>query len=174
MILKISWIEWFNTANVLIAPKLIYKYIMISINISERSTMWGISPNRYYIINSPCENSVALHHEKTDLWNSKGCPQTDWSHFGNLTCKESGHFKKYFIHLFLEKGGGKEKERDRNINVWLPLVPLAGDLAWNPGTGPDWNRTVTLSFTGPHTSHWAIPARSKVGILYKDKSLIFY
>ena len=29
--------------------------------------------------------------------------------------------KKYFIYLFLERGEGREKERERNINVWLPL-----------------------------------------------------
>ena len=29
--------------------------------------------------------------------------------------------------LFLERGGGKEKERDRNIHVWLLLLcPLLG------------------------------------------------
>ena len=34
---------------------------------------------------------------------------------------------------------GKEKERERNISVWLPLVcPLLGDLAHNPGMCPDW------------------------------------
>ena len=36
-------------------------------------------------------------------------------------------FKKYFIYLFLERGEGREKERERNINVWLPLErPLLG------------------------------------------------
>ena len=31
------------------------------------------------------------------------------------------------------------KERERNINVWLPPVcPLLGDLAHNPGLCPDW------------------------------------
>ena len=31
-------------------------------------------------------------------------------------------FKRFFIHLFLERGEGREK-KERNINVWLPLVP---------------------------------------------------
>ena len=36
-------------------------------------------------------------------------------------------FKKDFIYLFLEKGEGKKKERERNINVWLLLEhPLLG------------------------------------------------
>ena len=29
---------------------------------------------------------------------------------------------KYFIYLFLDRREGKEKERERNINVWLPVV----------------------------------------------------
>ena len=36
-------------------------------------------------------------------------------------------------------GGGKEKERERNISVWLPLAhPQPGNLACNPGMCPDW------------------------------------
>ena len=31
-------------------------------------------------------------------------------------------FLKDFIYLFLEREDGKEKERERNINVWLPLT----------------------------------------------------
>ena len=30
-------------------------------------------------------------------------------------------FFKDFIYLFLERGEGREKERGKNINVWLPL-----------------------------------------------------
>ena len=34
---------------------------------------------------------------------------------------------KDFIYLFLERGEGKEKEKEGNINVWLPHVhPLLG------------------------------------------------
>ena len=48
-------------------------------------------------------------------------------------------FFKDFIYLFLERGERMEKERERNINVWLPLVqPPTGDLAHNPGMCPDW------------------------------------
>ena len=31
-------------------------------------------------------------------------------------------FLKDFIYLFLEKGEVREKDRERNINVWLPLM----------------------------------------------------
>ena len=37
-------------------------------------------------------------------------------------------FLKGFIYLFLERGEGKEKERERNIHVWLPLMALH----WGP------------------------------------------
>ena len=41
--------------------------------------------------------------------------------------------------LFLERAEGKEKERERNINVWLPLsCSLLGTWARNPGKCPDW------------------------------------
>ena len=44
---------------------------------------------------------------------------------------------KDFIYLSLERGG--EKERERNINVWLPFTcPPTEDLACNPGICPDW------------------------------------
>ena len=39
-------------------------------------------------------------------------------------------FKKDFIYVFLEKREGRDKKRERNINVWLPL------LHPQPGTWP--------------------------------------
>ena len=38
-------------------------------------------------------------------------------------------FLKDFVYLFLERGEGREKERQRNIKVWLPLK-------WGPGPQP--------------------------------------
>ena len=48
-------------------------------------------------------------------------------------------FFKDFIYLFLDRREGEEKERERNINVWLPPhpAPPTGDLAHNPGLCPD-------------------------------------
>ena len=43
--------------------------------------------------------------------------------------------------LFISRERGKEGERERNINVWLPLErPQLGTwhLAHNPGMCPDW------------------------------------
>ena len=51
-------------------------------------------------------------------------------------------FFKDFIYLFLEREEGKEKEREKNINVWLPLMrPL-------PGT---WPTTQACALTGNQT-----------------------
>ena len=49
-----------------------------------------------------------------------------------------------FIYLFLERGGRREKERERNINVWLPLAcpPL--------GTRP---ATQACALTGNQTGY---------------------
>ena len=46
-------------------------------------------------------------------------------------------FKRFY--LFLEKREWREKERKRNIDVWLSLVhPPNGDLACNPGMCSNW------------------------------------
>ena len=47
-------------------------------------------------------------------------------------------FLKDFIYLFSERGEGRQKERERNINVWLHLTcPPTGDLACKPGMCPE-------------------------------------
>ena len=46
-------------------------------------------------------------------------------------------FKRFYLFIFFREGkGGRKKER--NINVWLPLMPPTGDLACNPGMCSDW------------------------------------
>ena len=55
-------------------------------------------------------------------------------------------FQRFYLFIFRERGGeGREKERERNISVRLPLTcpslgtwPPTGDLAHNPGMCPDW------------------------------------
>ena len=47
--------------------------------------------------------------------------------------------KKYFTYLFLERGEGREKERERNINVWLPLTyPPLGTWPATQACALDW------------------------------------
>ena len=68
-------------------------------------------------------------------------------------CKNKSSFFKRF-YLFLGREEGKEKERERNINVWLPLAdPTTGDVACNPGTGPDRIEPVTFWFAGLRSIH---------------------
>ena len=53
-------------------------------------------------------------------------------------------FKKYFIYLFLQRRGGKGKERERKINVWLPFAhPLLGT----------WPATQACALTGNRTGN---------------------
>ena len=52
------------------------------------------------------------------------------------------YFLKDFIYLFLERGEGREKGRERNINVWLPLAHI------QLGT---WPKTQAGAVTGNHT-----------------------
>ena len=71
------------------------------------------------------------------------------------------YFLKGFIYLFLESGDGREKESERNINVWLPLTyPLMG--IWTPNKHVPWLgiEPATLCFTGLCSIHWATPART--------------
>ena len=52
-------------------------------------------------------------------------------------------FKKDFIYLFLDREEGREKERETNINVWLPLTcPLL----------ETWPTTQACALTGNRTS----------------------
>ena len=61
---------------------------------------------------------------------------TTWMNFRHIilnerspTQKDTCSFFKDFIYLLLERREGKQKERERNINVWLHLAsPLLG--AW--------------------------------------------
>ena len=53
-------------------------------------------------------------------------------------------FKKDFIYLILDRGEGREEERERNINVWLPFTyPLLGT----------WPTMQACALTGNQTSN---------------------
>ena len=45
---------------------------------------------------------------------------------------------KIFKNLFLERGEGREKKREKQQCVVTSHSPHSGDLAHNPGMCPDW------------------------------------
>ena len=64
------------------------------------------------------------------------------------------HFLEDFIYLFLERQGGKEKERERNINVWLPLVrPQQGTWPAAQASALTGNQTGDPLVHSPHSIH---------------------
>ena len=63
-------------------------------------------------------------------------------------------FFKDFIYPFLQRGEGKEKERERNINVWLPLMcPLLGTWPTTQACGPTGNQTGNPLIHSPCSIH---------------------
>ena len=89
---------------------------------------------------------VCLHH-----------PHITWYFEPKNNC---GFFKD-FIYLFVERGEGTEKDRGRNISLWLHShAPY-----WGPGLQPrhvPWLgiQPDTLWFGGWRSIHWATPARA--------------
>ena len=47
------------------------------------------------------------------------------------------YFLKDFIHLFLDRGEGREEEGEKHQYVVASHAPSIGDLAFNPGMRPD-------------------------------------
>ena len=90
-------------------------------------------------------------------------------------------FKKDFIYLFLDRGEGREKEMERNINVCLSLMYLLLGPGLQPSARcPEWE-SVTLWFSGQHSTHRATPARAilvvLIGLIFApscSKSLIWF
>ena len=69
-------------------------------------------------------------------------------------------FKDLFIYLFLEGKGRRKIGRETSMCGCLSCTPC-----WGPGLQPKqvpWLgiKPETLWFTGPHSVHWATPARS--------------
>ena len=59
-------------------------------------------------------------------------------------------FFKDFIYLFWERGEGREKEREWNINVWSPLAPLHQGPGLQPSYAPDWESNQQLFGSQAH------------------------
>ena len=67
-------------------------------------------------------------------------------------------FLKGFIYLFLERGERREKKKERNINVWLPLT----HSCWGPGLQPRHGPILgnqTPWFAGQHSIHSTNPSQ---------------
>ena len=97
----------------------------------------------------------------------------------DTTFCESVFFKDFIFTLFLEMGGGREKETGRNISVWLPLrCSLLGTWPTTQACAPARNWTsnplspLLLLFAGWYSIHWAIPARAE-SISFDCTTLLF-
>ena len=74
-------------------------------------------------------------------------------------CPIASFFFKNLINLFLERGAGREKKREKNINVWLPLMyPLLGTCPATQACALTGNQTHDFWFAGRFSIHWATPA----------------
>lgn len=91
--------------------------------------------------------------------NNTGCPQfmyEDWVYFylNVITQLKSGFFKKFVLLLFLYRGEGMERERERNTHVpdkhasVSSQMPSVGDLACRSGMCPTGNHTSDLLACG--------------------------
>ena len=87
--------------------------------------------NKHFLKRDPF-NILGLHLRESIVL-SAGLMGRRWEKFiliEHLIFKYLQLFKKDFTHPFLERGDGREKEREININVWLPLTcPPTRDLA---------------------------------------------
>ena len=76
-------------------------------------------------------------------------------------------FLKDFIYLFLERGEGREKEKEKHRCARETSIScLLHAPTWGPGLQPRhvlWLgiELVTFWFTDQHSIHWATPARSQ-------------
>ena len=81
--------------------------------------------------------------------------------------------KLTFLYWFLERGEGREKVRERNINVWLSLeCPPLGTWPATQACALPGNWTCDLWFTGWRSIHWATPARVWLTFYQKGKQKI--
>ena len=80
----------------------------------------------YFIFNSQVTKYNLCFSERKIIGKKRGRLFTE---------KKNFFLKILFVYLLLERGEGREKERERNINVWLPLVHHPPN--WGPGMRPE-------------------------------------
>ena len=133
----------------------IFQYLSRKLTTVWEALNWQTrSPNQLPPL-QPCSHRVPMWLQRNK---NTGVPGPEFQKLGHLGLIFRV-FKKRF-YLFLDRWEGWEKERERNISMWLPLMcPL-------PGTGPttqacalSGNQT-NIWFAGQCSIHWATPARA--------------
>ena len=80
--------------------------------------------------------------------------------------------KKDFIYLFLERREGKEKERERNINGWLPLAcPKLGTRPTTQACVLTGSRTGNPLVCRPTLNPLSYTSQSSFSFFKKDRAL---
>ena len=73
-------------------------------------------------------------------------------------------FLKKILFIFIDRGEGRDKERERNINVWLPLMsPLLGT----------WLATRACALTGNWTDDPLVPRLMLNPLSYTSQCIFF-
>ena len=83
-------------------------------------------------------------------------------------------FFKDFIYLYLERGEGREKERERNISVFASHVAPSGHLARTPGMCPDWESNQQHLDSQPMLNPLSYTSQGRFPILNIGSILIFF
>ena len=124
-----------------------------------------------------CKREASIgHFLDTGLNRNLGmCPDQESNLQPFVVGQQSNQLQIYFLFfifqifylLFSEKGEGRKKERERNIDVQekYQLVashtPPVGNLAHNPGMCPRLGiKPATSWLAGQRTDYWATPARA--------------
>ena len=101
----------------------------------------------YYMLLITGSHEAYIEHNNL-FYNNNNLTLTAYKHFYLLTHSLLFFFKD-FIYLFLERGGGREKERERNISVVASHLAPTGNLACNPGMCHDWELNLRPSGSQP-------------------------
>ena len=106
-------------------------------------------------VKSPSFTIYALTPSSNSPLQSSHCPPWAWV----LS------FFSLRFYLILERGEGREKERDRNINVWLLLThPLLGT----------WATSQVCALTGNQTSNSLVHSLSLNPLSHTSQGLLFF
>ena len=85
------------------------------------------------------------------FWENRIAHLGQWISSSSL--QNDGSFISLRFYLFLERGEEGEKERERNINVWLPFMhPLLGTWPATQACALTWNWTSDLSEAGTQST----------------------